>query len=116
MEVVMRKTIKHKSYTIEEKNEIVKLYLNGEMGYSKITRDYDLPGTATLCRWTKQYREYGTVKDNRGRSSKGKGNYTKRKKLTPEQMSREELIEYVKATEDIKKLMVFLIQQRKNTK
>ena len=36
------------------------------------------------------------------KSSKGKGNYTRKKKLVPEQMSREELIEYVKAVEDIK--------------
>lgn len=116
MEVIMRKTIEHKAYTIEEKNEIVKKYLNGDMGYSKITRNYDLPSTSTLCKWTKQYREYGTVKDNRGKSSKGKGSYTKKKKLIPEQMSREELIEYVKATEDVKKLMVFLKQQKKNIK
>ena len=112
----MRKTEKHAKYTIEEKNEIVKEYLNGKMGYSKGTRKYDLPSTSTLCNWTRQYRKYGTVKDNRGRSSKGKGNFSKRKKLIPEQMSKEELIEYVKATEDIKKLMVFLKQQKKNTK
>jgi len=31
-------------------------------------------------------------------------------------MSREELIEYVKVTEDIKKLMAFLKQQKKNIK
>lgn len=112
----MRKTEKHKKYTIEEKNEIVKIYLSGEMGYKKITRLYDLPSSGTLCKWAKQYRETGTVSDKRGKAFKGKGNFTKRKKLNPEQMSREELIEYVKATEDIKKLMAFLKQQKKNTK
>lgn len=108
--------MKHKKYTIEEKNEIVKKYLNGELGYQKITRLYDLPSSSTLCKWTKQYREYGTVIDNRGKSSLGKGNFSKRKKLIPEQMSREELIEYVKASEDIKKLMAFLKKQKKNIK
>lgn len=112
----MRINQKHATYTIEEKNKIVEKYLNGEMGYIKITRYYDLPSTSTLCNWVKQYKKYGTLKDNRGKSSKGKGNYKKKNKIIPEQMSREELIEYVKATEDIKKLMVFLKQQKKNTK
>ena len=107
---------KHKEYTIEEKNEIVKKYLNGEMGYTKITRLYDLPGRGTLSKWVKQYKEFVTVRDNRGKSTNGKDNYNKKKKLIPEEMSREELIEYVKATEDIKKLMVFLKQQKKNIK
>lgn len=104
----MRKTEKHTKYTIDEKNQIVKKYLNGEMGYKKITRLYDLPSSGTLCKWVKQYRENGTVLDNRGKTFKDKGNFVKRKRLIPEQMSREELIEYVKATEDIKKLMAFL--------
>lgn len=108
--------MKHKKYTIEEKNEIVKIYLNNELGYKKITRLYDLPSSSTLSKWTRQYREYGTVIDNRGKTSFGKGNFTKRKKLIPEQMSREELIEYVKASEDIKKLMAFLKKQKKNIK
>lgn len=112
----MRTSKKHAKYTIEEKNKIVEKYLNGEMGYKNITRFYDLPSSSTLCNWAKQYRINGSVKDNRGKSSKGKGNFTKRKKLIPEQMSREELIEYVKATEDVKKLMVFLKQQKKNIK
>ncbi len=86
------------------------------MGYPKITREYDLPSSSTLYCWKKQYLENGSVKDNRGKSSKGKGNYTKRKKLNPEVMSREELIQYVKAIEDIKKSMIFLKHQKKNIK
>ena len=112
----MRTRQKHATYTIEEKNKIVEKYLNGEMGYSKITRYYDLPSSSTLCYWVKQYRKNGTLKDERGKSSKGKGCYKRKKKIIPEQMTREELIEYVKATEDIKKLMVFLKHQKKNTK
>ena len=112
----MRTTKKHAKYTIEEKNEIVRKYLNGELGYIKIMQLYDLPSKSTLHYWSKQYREKGTVLDNRGKSTKKKGNFTKRKKLIPEEMTREELIEYVKATEDIKKLMAFLKQQKKNIK
>ena len=112
----MRNTIKHKTYTIEEKNKIVKEYLNGEMGYKKITRYYDLPSSATLCYWKKQYLLNGSVMDNRGKSGTGKGNFERKKRLIPEEMSHEELVEYVKAVEDIKKSMVFLRQQKKNIK
>lgn len=115
MEVYMRKTTKHATYTIEERNEIVKKYLKGEMGYSEITRYYDLPSRSTLCYWVKKYNEFGLVTDNRGKSS-GKGTYKRKKKLIPEQMSREELIEYVNATEDIKKCVAFLKCQKKSTK
>ncbi len=110
----MRKSERHAIYTIEERNEIVKKYLNGEMGYSKITRFYDLSSKSTLHYWVKKYKEHGAVIDKRGRSSVGKGIYSRRKKLIPEQMSREELIEYVKANEDIKKFMAFLKKQEKN--
>ena len=111
----MRKTTKHAVYTIEEKNKIVEKYLNGEMGYKKITRYYDLGSRSKLSRWVKEYRELGTLKDNRGKSAK-KGISGRKKKLIPEQMTREELIQYVNAVEDIKKLMVCLRQQKKNIK
>ena len=112
----MRKTTKHKVYTIEEKNEIVKEYLSGISGYSTLLRKYDISSKSVLNRWINQYITHNTTKDNRGKSSQGKGNYTRKKKIIPEQMSREELIEYVKVTEDIKKLMAFLKQQKKNIK
>ncbi len=112
----MRKTTKHTIYTIEEKNEIVKEYLNGSSGYSTLLRKYDISSTSVLNRWIKQYMNNNTTKDDRGRSSQGRGIYNRKKKIIPEQMSREELIEYVKATEDIKKSMAFLKQQKKNIK
>jgi transposase-like protein len=112
----MRKTKKHKTYTIDEKNEIVREYLNGITGSSELIRKYDIASFSVLHRWITQYQKYGSAQDNRGKSSKRKGNYTRKKKLVPEQMSREELIEYVKAVEDIKKLMVFLKHQKKNIK
>lgn len=115
MEVNMRRTTKHTVYTIEEKNQIIQEYLNGETGRANIQRKYDISSRSVLHRWIKQYRELGSVTDNRGRSSK-KGISGRPKKLKPEEMSHMELIEYVKATEDIKKLMVFLKKQKKNIK
>ena len=111
----MRKTIKHKVHTITEKNEIVKEYLSGTTGFAKINRKYDISGRQTLYNWVKQYKQFGTTTDNRGKSSK-KGISGRKKQLNPEQMSREELIEYVKAVEDIKKLVVYLNKQKKNIK
>jgi len=112
----MRKNKIYPKYSIEEKNEIVKKYLNGEIGYRQVRRVYNLPSSGTLCEWVKKYKQYGSVTDNRGKSSSGKGNYTRKKKLIPEEMTKEELIEYVNAVEDIKKLMVYLTQQKKNIK
>ena len=111
----MRKTQKHQVYNIEEKNNIVKEYLNGEMGRAAIKRRYDISSDSVFHKWLKQYRENGTVSDNRGKASK-KGVSGRPKKLRPEEMSKEELIEYVEAVEDIKKLMVFLKKQKKNIK
>lgn len=111
----MRKTKKHTTYTITEKNKIVKEYLDGINGYSMLLRKYDISSRSVLHRWIKQYRENGTTSDIRGKNNPNAGEYL-RKKIIPEQMSREKLIEYVKATEDIKKLMVFLNKQKKNIK
>jgi transposase-like protein len=114
----MRKTIKHKIFTIEEKNKIVEEYLCGKTGRYHLIRKYGISSSSMLHRWIVQYREFGTVKDNRGNSGKNNPNFGKhpRKKLIPEQMTHNELIQYVKATEDIKKLMVYLRQQKKNIK
>lgn len=115
MEVNMRITTKHTVYTVEEKNQIIQEYLNGETGRANIQRKYDISSDSVFHKWLKQYRELGSVTDNRGRSSK-KGISGRPKKLKPEEMSHMELIEYVKATEDIKKLMAFLKKQKKNIK
>jgi len=112
----MRKTEKHKPYTTDEKNNIVREYLDGKTGYTETRRKYDLSGSGTLSKWVKQYREYGTTFDNRGKASDGKGNFTVRKKLVPQEMTKEELVKYVEATEDIKKLMAYLNKQKKNIK
>lgn len=115
MEVTMRKTTKHTVYTIEQKNQIIKEYLSGETYRAKIRRKYDISSDSVFHKWLKQYRELGTVIDNRGKSSKRQLS-GRSKKLKPEEMSHEQLIEYVKATEDIKKLTAFLKKQKKNIK
>ena len=111
----MRKTQKHQVYSIEEKNNIIKEYLSGSMGRSAIKRRYDISSDSVFHRWLKQYRENGIISDNRGKASK-KGILGRPKKLRPDEMSKEELIKYVEAVEDIKKLMVFLKKQKKNIK
>ena len=113
-----RKTRKHRQYTIEEKNEIVLMYLNGETaGLDTIAKDLDVDGSV-VRRWIRQYQEFGTTVDRRGRGTReevpNKGRPKKPMKL--EDMSKEELIEHIKMIEDIKKVAAYLRQQKKNTK
>jgi Transposase and inactivated derivatives len=103
----------HKKYTLEEKNKIVKEYLNGDTRRTELFIKYDISSESVLHRWVKQYRETGTTSDSR---SKNKPNFCKCNRKKPEQMTREELIEYIKALDDIKKQVVFLKQQKKNIK
>ena len=117
----MRKTIKHKVHTLEEKMQIVLLYLDRHMSTSKIIREFDLANHHVLHRWVKQYKETGTIVETRGRgtklevSNKGRPKKTLEKPL--EEMSKEELIERVRFLEDIKKSIAYLDdQQKKNTK
>lgn len=102
----------NKKWTISEKNKIVEEYLAGER-LSIILKKYNISSDSILARWVKQYETHGTTVDLRGRKSKGR---PKSNKLIPEEMTREELIEYVKAMEDIKKLMAYQEKQKKNTK
>lgn len=113
-----RKTRKHRHYTIEEKNEIVQMYLNGETaGLDTMAKDLDVHGSV-VRRWIRQYQEFGTTVDGRGRGTKeevpNKGRPKKPVRL--EDMSKEELIEHIKMIEDIKKVAAYLRQQKKNTK
>ena len=97
-----RKTRKHPQYTIEQKNEIVRSYLDGEMAWMKIRQYYDM-NSGVLERWIKQYRAYGTTVDNRGRGTKlevpRKG---RPRKINFESMSKEDLLKYIKSGEEIK--------------
>ena len=113
-----RKTKKHRQYTIDEKNEIVQMYLTGETkGIGSLAKDLDIY-KSMIERWIKQYQEFGTTVDRRGKSTKdqvpNKGRPKKRIKL--EDMSKEQLIEHVRMIEDIKKAVAYLKRQKKNMK
>ena len=113
----MRKTKKHTVYSTEEKIQIVLLYLDKHMSLRQIARDYDLANNHVIDRWVKQYKETGTIVENRGRGSKlkfpTKGRPRKTPEKTLEEMSKEELIERVRMLEDIKKSLACLDEQRK---
>lgn len=113
-----RKTIKHRQYTIEEKNEIVEMYLSGQSaGIRTLAKDLDVTHSM-IERWIKQYQEFGTTVDRRGKVTRKdtprKGRPKKAMKL--EDMSKDELIEHIRMIEDIKKVAAYLKQQKKNTK
>ncbi len=112
----MRKTKKHTVYSIEEKNRIVKRYLDGEIGVQECVKKYDLSDESTLRRWKKQYLEYGTVVDRRGRSKPGGRPKGRPKKVDLNSLSKDELIEIIKVYEDIKKTMAYLRRPRKSIK
>ena len=117
----MRKTIKHKVYTNEEKIQIVLLYLDNHMGPHEILRKYDLSNKHVLYRWVKQYKETGTIVEKRGLGTKTEFPNKGRPRVKPdkplEEMSKDELIERVRMLEDIKKSLACLDeQQKKNIK
>ena len=112
----------HKKYTIEEKNQIVLLYLDRHMGPRRIVKEYDLANLNTLYKWVRKYKEFGTCIDRRGKSTKienpKKGRPRKLPERTLEEYSKEELIERCRMLEDIKKSMAYLVnqKQKKNIK
>ena len=112
----------HKKYTIEEKNQIVLLYLDQHMRVSEIVRAYDLAKDFILYRWVKQYKTYGTCIDGRGKATKlenpNKGRPRKTIEKALEEYSKEELIQRCRMLEDIKKSMAYLVnqKQKKNIK
>ena len=109
-------------YTNEEKEKIVLLYLNHEMGTSQIVKQFDLGHRGRLYDWAKIYKKYGYIIDARGKATKfdnpNKGRPRKHPEKPLEELSKEELIERVRMLEDIKKSLVYLTSQKpnKNTK
>ena len=112
----MRKTIKHKVYSIEEKNEIVDLYLSGKKTQADLVREYDICHRNAIVKWAKLVQKFGTVVDNRGKGPKLGNKVGRPKKLKVEEMSHEELIHYVRMSEDIKKSMAYLRKQKTSTR
>lgn len=112
-----RKTKKHRVHSIEEKNQIVLIYLDHHMGQAEIVRKYDISGHSILRRWIKQYREFGTCVDRRGQGTKNdipnKGRPRKHS-IKLEELNKEQLIEKVRMYQDIKKSLVYLMNQQSN--
>ncbi len=111
-----RKYRTHPKYTIEQKNEIVILYLNKELAQTNIVNQFDIHHSL-LQKWVKQYREHGTTIDNRGKGKKSEiPNKGRPKKIDLASMTKEELIQYIKVDEDIKKTVAYLRRQKKSIK
>ena len=112
----MRKTKRHKVYSIEEKNQIVKRYLDGEIRFMDCVKEYDLADRSILRRWRDQYLKYGTTIDNRGRKKPGGKPRGRPKKVDLNSLSKAELISIIGVYEDIKKTMAYLRRPKKNIK
>lgn len=110
---------KTKRWSIQEKNEIVLLYLDQHMGRAQIMREFNIPTSSMLQRWIKQYQLFGTCVDNRGKATHldcpNKGR-PKNYKKTYQDMSKDELIKELEFRDELKNFLVYLNQQNKNTK
>ena len=70
------------------------------MSVNQIVREFDLADNKVLYRWIKQYKETGTIVETRGRGNKleipNKGRPRKTPEKTLEEMTKEELIQFLK--------------------
>lgn len=112
----MRKTKKHTVYSIEEKNEITRQYLSGEINFNACVRTYDISGKSVLERWVKQVRLFGTVVDRRGQNKPGGRPKGRAKKVDLNSLSKAELISIIEVYADIKKTSAYLRVPRKSIK
>lgn len=109
---------KNKKWSIQEKNEIVLLYLDQHMGWSEILRTFNIPSDHMLQIWIEQYRKFGTCVDNRGKCTKQqnpKKGRPKKTKTNYQNMTKEELIKELELRDELKNFLVYLNQQNKNT-
>ena len=109
---------KNKKWTIQEKNQIVLLYLDHHMSSTQITNEFNLPHRRMLHSWVEQYRKYGTCVDNRGKCTKQqnpKKGRPKKVKVNYENMTKEELIKELELRDELKNFLVYLNQQNKDT-
>lgn len=112
-----RKTIKHKVYTIEEKNRLVEVYHQSYLSKSQFVQQYDIGSKSVLDRWITQVNQFVTTVDGRGKSPLNPGTRRGRpstKKYT--EMSKDELIKEIELRDAIKKAMAYLKQQKTNSK
>ena len=106
-----RKTKKHPQFSIDDKNQIVLLYLDHHLSMSEIQREYDIPHKGVIQQWIKQYREFGTCVDRRGKATGGLKGRPKKHIERLEDMSKKDLIERVRLYENIKKSLTCLMNQ-----
>lgn len=109
---------KNKCWSIQEKNEIVLLYLDQHMSRSQILRQFNIASDSILQRWIDQYRKFGTCVDNRGKYTKQdnpkKGRQKGSSKPKYENMTKEQLIQELELRDELKNFLVYLNQQNKN--
>ena len=117
----MRKTKKHKVFSLTEKNQIVLLYLDDHMGVMDIVRSYGIGNRSQLYKWVRQYRAHGTCIDQRGKATKNeaptKGRARKNNENL-EDLTKAQLIERLNLYKDIIKSLAYLNKEQlnKNTK
>lgn len=113
----MRKTKKHAVYTLEQKEQILELYLSGEKSATELALIYDLDSPKRVRTWRDMKLKYGKLLDRRGQTLEGhKPKGRPKQKTNYEDMSREELIKELRMIEDIKKAVAYLRQPKRNTK
>jgi len=112
-----KKLKKHKQYSIDEKNQMVMLYFDHHLSRYEIIRKYEISSESVFRRWLTQYTEFGTCVDRRGKATKIEApNKGRPKKYTRklEELNKDQLIEKVRMYQDIKKYLVYLMNQASN--
>ena len=110
---------KNKRWSIQEKNQIVLLYLDQHMYATQIVKEFKIPQSKLLYSWVAQYRKFGTCVDNRGVCIKlqnpKKGRQKGSGKPKYQDMTKEQLIKELKLRDELKNFLVYLNQQNKNS-
>ena len=113
----MRKTKKHKIFSIKEKNKLVLLYLDRHQGLTQILRENGIKHKQMFYNWVSQYKEFGTCIDRRGKGTRkdipNKGR-PRKYHVNLEDLTKNQLIERIKMYEDIKKSVAYLIKEQQN--
>lgn len=86
--------------------------MEGAIGRRRLVRKFDIASTSAIHRWTEQYRKYRTCVDGRGKNATGRPKGIG--SINLEDMSKEELIEYIQIREDTKKSVAYLKMPDKN--
>jgi transposase-like protein len=111
-----RKTVKHTVYTIEEKEEILSLYLSGKKSSEQLAREYDLDSPKRIRVWRDMKLKYGRIVDRRGKNTESGQKRGRPKSIKIEEMRKDDLIQHIRMIEDIKKATAYLKKQNPNTK